>query len=111
MDETASKSERGAGWLVFALAVVTVAAYLLVWRLLPGDDGCGPPGHSTAGRISEIAPFVIPFLSAGTLFAFGWKRRWRVPTISWGIITILVVGGVLEVVLLLLEIGIHNCTQ
>jgi hypothetical protein len=109
--ETDPKLERGVGWLAFALAIGAGSAYLLVWLLLPGDDGCGPPGHSTAGRISEIAPFVFPCAAAGILLAFGSKRRWRVPTLAWGAIMIVVISGMLEVVVLLLEIGVHMCTQ
>jgi hypothetical protein len=111
MDECDPEHKERAGWLTFALAVGAAAAYLLVWRLLPGDDGCGPPGHSTAGRISEIAPFVLPFAAAGIFLATGLKRAWRVTSLSWGVVTIVVLSGMLEVFVLLTEIGVHQCTQ
>jgi hypothetical protein len=110
MREIDPQAERGVGWLAFALAITAAAAYVLVWYLLQGDDGCGPPGHSTAGRIFAIAPFVLPFAAAGILLAFGLKRRWRVLPLSWGAITIIVISGMLEV-FVLLEIGVHRCTQ
>lgn len=111
MHEPDPELERGVGWLALALAVSAAFAYLLVWLLLPGDDGCGPPGHSTAGRISEIAPFVLPCAAAGVLLAFGSTRRWRVPTLAWGAITLVVISGMLEAFVLFLEIGVHMCTQ
>jgi hypothetical protein len=76
-----------------------------------GGDCCGPPGHSTAGCVFAIAPFVLPFAAAGILLAFGLKRRWRVLPLSSGAITIVVIGGILELFVLLLEIGVHRCTQ
>jgi hypothetical protein len=109
--ENDDKPERAVGWLAFAFVLGAAAAYLLVWHLLPGDDGCGPPGHSTAGRVVEVAPFVLPVAAAGILLAFGSKRRWRVGTLAWGAVTIVVIGGMLEVFILLYEIGVHQCTQ
>jgi hypothetical protein len=94
-----------------ALTLVGPAAYLLLWSLLGGTDGCGPPGHSTSGRISEAAPFVLPLAAAGILFAFGAKRRWRVPTLARGAITIVATSGLVEVFILLLEVGVHHCTE
>lgn len=68
-------------------------------RLLPGDDGCGPPGHSSVGGISEIAPL----RGAGTLLAFGSRRHWRGPIVAWGAIAIVVISGMLEVLVLALR--------
>ena len=111
MSESDVKPERAVTWLTLVLAIGAPAVYLLVWRLLPGDDGCGPPGHSTAGRILEFAPFGLPFAAAAILLGFAWKRRWRVPTLAWGAVTIVVISGTLEAVVLFLEIAAHNCTQ
>jgi hypothetical protein len=111
MQEPNPKPDSGAGWLTFALAIGAAAAYLLLWSLLGGTDGCGPPGHSASGRISEATPLVLPFAAAGLLFAFGAKRCWRVSTLAWGTITIIVTSGLLEVLIFLIELGAHHCTE
>jgi hypothetical protein len=105
------KSDSSASWLTVALALGAAAAYLLLWAVLGGTDGCGPPGHSTSGRILEAAPFVLPFAAAGILFAFGAKARWRAPALARTSITIVVTSGLLEALILLIEVGVHHCTE
>ncbi len=105
------KPDSGAIWLAFALALGTAAAYLLLQPVFGGVDGCGPPGHSTLGRISEATPFVLPLAAAGILLAFGGMRRWRGPTLVWGAITILVISGLLEVFVFLVEFVVHHCGE
>lgn len=89
----------------------TAAAYLLCRTLAPGTDGCGPPGHSSAGFILKIAPFAFPFMSALVFLTVGFGRRWRLSTRVSGAITIVVIGGMLEALILILEIAVHKCTQ
>lgn len=38
--------------LAFALAMATAIAYGVLWSFFGGLTGCGPPGHSTSGRLS-----------------------------------------------------------
>jgi hypothetical protein len=71
----------------------------------------GKSGHSTAGRVLEAAPFVLPLAAVGIVLGFGSKRRWRVDTVAWRALTIVVIGGMLEVFILLYEVGVHQCTQ
>jgi hypothetical protein len=105
------KPDSGASWLTLALAFGAAAAYLLVWYLLGGTDGCGPPGHSTSGRMFGAAPFVLPLAAAGIVLAFGAKRAWRGPTLVWAAMTTIVVSGMLEVLIFLLEFGAHLCGE
>lgn len=104
------KAERGAGWLTSLLALAAPAGYLLVWYLLKGD-GCGPVGHSTSGRIFSAAPFVLPCVAAGTLIGLGIARGWRRRTLFWAVATVLVIGGVLEIFVFLVEFGAHQCGE
>jgi hypothetical protein len=105
------KPDSGSVRVALALALGAAAGYWLVWALLGGSDGCGPVGHSSAGRILSASPFVLPLAAVVIFLAVGWVRCWRVSTLVWSAITIIVIGGLLEILVLLHQIGIHQCTQ
>jgi hypothetical protein len=105
------KFDSAASWLALALAVGAAIAYLLLWSLLNGTSGCGPPGHSTSGRIFSAAPFVLPLAAAGVLLVFGATRRWHGPTLARAAITTVGIGGVLEVFVFLLEFAARHCGE
>lgn len=106
------KPASGAGLLTLALALGAAAGYFIVWSLLGGPDGCGPqPGHSPAGRILDAAPFVLPLAAVAIVLAFGAMRRWRRPSLVWAVLTIVLIGGMLEVFVFALEFLGHRCYQ
>ena len=105
------KAERGTGWLTFLIALVPPVGYLLIWSLLKGSDGCGPPGHSTAGHILTASVFVLPVAAAGTVVAFGAARSWRRGTLAWAAASVLVIGGMLEFFAFMVEFGAHHCGE
>jgi hypothetical protein len=104
------RAERGTGWLTSLLALAASAGYLLVWHLFKGD-GCGPVGHSTAGRIFSAAPFVLPCAAAGILIGLGIARGWRRGTLLWAVTAVLLTGVMLDVFVFLIEFGTHHCGE
>src|SRR5438270_11549797 len=75
--------------LAFGLSIAAAAIYAVLWLLLKSTSGCGPPGHSTSGRVFSAAPFVLPFLAALALVTVGARRKWgRRPTGLAGVITV-----------------------
>ncbi len=112
VDDSIPKTDSGAGLLTLALAVGAAAGYLIVWSLLGGPDGCGPqPGHSPAGLILDAAPFVLPLAAGAVLIAFGAMRRWRRSTVVRAVLTIVLIGGMLEVFVFAIEFLGHRCYQ
>ena len=104
------KPDSGAGLLTLALTFGAAAGYFIVWSLLGGPDGCGPrPGHSPAGRILDAAPFVLPLAAVTIVLAFGAMRRWRRSTLVWAPLTIVLIGGMLEVFVFAIEFLGHGC--
>jgi hypothetical protein len=106
------KLASGAGLLTLALALGAAAGYLIVWSLLGGPHGCGPqPGHSPTGRILDAAPFVLPLAAGAIVLAFGATRGWRRSTLVSAVLTIVLIGGVLEVLVFAVEFLGHRCYQ
>jgi hypothetical protein len=96
---------NGAG----ARAVDSGGGGVVMWSLLAGPSGCGPPGHSARGRIFSATPFVLPLLPAVALLSVSAKRRWRRSLVVQAVLSTVVTGGLLEVGVLLFEFGGHHC--
>ncbi len=103
---------RAIRWtLAVALALAAAASYSLVLTVwLPGMDGCGPPGNTTAARIWVIGPFALPCLGALIFVIVGSARRWRRSWLVRGACAVVVLGGMVEfVVFAEVVAGIHHC--
>lgn len=97
--------------LALALSVAAAIAYAVLWQLLKSTSGCGPPGHSTSGRIFSAAPFVFPLLAALALLAAGVRLSWRRRPVALATVTTVVTAGVLEIAVFLFEFGAHRCGE
>jgi hypothetical protein len=97
--------------LAVALSIAAAIAYALLWSLLKGTSGCGPPGHSTSGRIFSAAPFVLPVLAAAALLPVAAKLRWRRRTVAQAVLTTVGTAAVIEILVFLLEFGTHHCGE
>ena len=101
-----SPRESLAERLGLLLCIAPAAAYLVVWSF---QRGCGPPGHSTAGRLLTAAPFAFPGLAVVILLIVGAKLRWRPRTVLATVVTVVGAAAVLEILVFLLEFGTHHC--
>jgi hypothetical protein len=50
-------------------------------------------------------------VAAGIVLTFGANRRWRGPTLAGATIATVVISGMLEVLIFLLEFGAHLCGE
>jgi prepilin signal peptidase PulO-like enzyme (type II secretory pathway) len=97
--------------LAVVLAIAAAAGYFLAWSLFHGSSGCGPPAHSTQGRIFVASPFVLPLLAAATLLAVAAKLRWRRRAVMAAVLTTLGSGAMIEFLIFILEFGAHHCGE
>ena len=97
--------------LALSLRVASGVAYRVMWSVLRGLDGCGPPGHSTSGRIFSAAPFAFPLLAAIALGIVGTKLRWRRRTHVVAIVATVGLGAIAEIVVFLAEFTAHRCGE
>ena len=111
MDDANASRESVAIPLAFALSVAAAVAYAILWSLLKGSSGCGPPGRSASGRAFSAAPLVLPILAAAVLIAVGTKLVWRRRAVVGALLTTVGTTAVLEVLVFLLEFGSHHCGE
>jgi hypothetical protein len=108
-------SESQREWLAepvaLALAAGAAAGYFLAWTLFSGLNGCGPPAHSTQGRLLVAAPFVLPLLATVALFVVASKLRWRRPTVVAAVLTTVGSAAVIEFLIFILQFGAHHCGE
>jgi hypothetical protein len=97
--------------LAFVLAIAAAIGYAVLWSLLPGSTGCGPPGHSTSGRIFSAAPFAFPVVATVAVLLVAMALRWRRRAAVEAVIATVVTSSLLEIAVLLLQFGSHHCGE
>lgn len=97
--------------LALVVAAVAGIGYFLAWTLFPGLSGCGPPAHSTQGRVLGAAPFVLPVLAGVSLLVIASNFRRRRRTLLTGVLTTVGSAAALEFVIFIIEFGAHHCGE
>jgi hypothetical protein len=106
-----SRREWLAEPLAVALAAAAAAGYFLAWVLFSGLNGCGPPAHSTQGRLLVAAPYVLPLLAVVPLLIIASKLRWRRRTVLTAALTTVGSAAVIEFLIFILQFGTHHCGE
>jgi hypothetical protein len=109
-DSHHSSRERLAALLALGLVTASAVAYFLLWSALK-YGGCGPPGHSTEGRILVFAPFALPAIATVVILGIAAKLKWRPGTVLVTVLLTILATGALEVLVFLLEFAAGNCGE
>jgi hypothetical protein len=96
--------DSAANWLVPLLAVFAAAIFLLFWLLL-GEGGCGPPGNTFRGWIFGASPTALPLISSAIILSLGVRHQWSKSTVGWAVISTVLLAGMLEAVVFIAEYG------
>jgi hypothetical protein len=105
-------SETHAGRLVCLLAACAAGAYAIVLPLL-SDNGpfCdGPPAGSLAGQLVFVAPVLLIVGAVAAIIRTAIGYKWRLATTIWAVVSLLLVAGLLEVVVLAIEYVADGCS-